>query len=209
MYLCRAGFRLQRQWIHVKAIVGTDDNPCGVCRPRRLCRRRSDQLRAALKRTNRSRRALPDIGGRRAFQLRRSSPSPTRSATTHARSPASPRRSCRISICGGTFTAGSFFLEQYSSNTTIPTLGPVTTKVDLAGGDFTRYTGFQLGTYIIQYLAPSGSLPGHTPNREQPASSHCGTGTFLDAAPDYADRPQRLKHHQRALHRKTSNVSIV
>jgi hypothetical protein len=46
-------------------------------------------------------------------------------------------------------TTGFFYLEDFTENLTLPTIGNTTATIALAGGEFLRYTGFQLADYTV------------------------------------------------------------
>ena len=47
-----------------------------------------------------------------------------------------------------TFTGGSFLIENFSTTESIPGVGTASATIGLAGGEFLKYTGFQLDGYI-------------------------------------------------------------
>jgi uncharacterized protein (TIGR03437 family) len=82
---------------------------------------------------------------------------------------------------GGTYNAGLFEVLQFSTTQNIPGTGPVSAKIDTAGGAFTSYTGFQLAS-LQQYLAPSNSCQVYTTTSTSASSSPVTfSGKNLDA----------------------------
>ncbi len=89
-----------------------------------------------------------------------------------------------------TFSLGAFTLENYSITETIPSLGTQTGTFGFVGGEFVRYTGFQLNGYssYTSYFTASNScqlIPLNTTTTSSSSGTTStvptGTATALDA----------------------------
>jgi uncharacterized protein (TIGR03437 family) len=97
-----------------------------------------------------------------------------------------------IGSSASTLATGFFFLENFSETVTLPGTGPTTAMVGLAGGEFLRYTGFQLGSYATSnpysgingcYVVPLNATTQTSSSTSGSSASPilAGNAAFLDA----------------------------